>query len=158
VSFLHVNIVHTPFWATCRKGCKSTSRNFFRKITWPSFFTCFQIPSRTFEVLHKAKNKHLVVCSPIHPFFLFDFKCFLPWMCISLGLPHPLAISLSHCIFGQPLDPMKIHLFCWVHGREMITSHNVIWNAFASIVRNASFHVMHEHTHFLLPPTLQSSH
>jgi len=157
-SSYNVNIVHTPLWVDCKKGCNSTLGKHFKEITWSSFSSILSyllwIPSHTFKILHIAKNKCLLVCSPIHPFFWFDFKCFLPWMCIGLGLPHPLALSLSHCIFGQPLDPMKIHLFCWVHGKERTTSYNVMQDAFASIVRNAGFHVMREHTHFFPPPTL----
>jgi hypothetical protein len=40
-----------------------------------------------------------------------------------LGLPHSLALGLSNCICGQPLDPMGIHLFCCTHGKERTTSH-----------------------------------
>ncbi len=61
-----------------------------------------------------------------------------------LGLPHPLALKLSHYICGQPLDSMGIHLFCCFHGKERVASHDAMWDAFASIVRDVGFHVAHE--------------
>jgi hypothetical protein len=70
-----------------------------------------------------------------------------------LGLPPLLAIDLSHCIFGQPLDPMGIRFLCCAHGGEKMVSHDPVWDAFASITRNASFHVACEQTHIFLPPT-----
>jgi hypothetical protein len=71
-----------------------------------------------------------------------------------LGLPHSLTLGLSHCIYGQPLDLMGIHLFHCTHGGERMLSHDVVWDAFASIVRYSSFHVVHEQTHVLLSLTL----
>jgi hypothetical protein len=50
-----------------------------------------------------------------------------------LGLPYPLALGLTHCIYGQPLNPMGIHLLHYAHGGERITSHDVVWDAFVSI-------------------------
>jgi hypothetical protein len=84
----------------------------------------------------------LVVYSPSHPFYPFGLKQFFlhDVMCTKLGLPHPLAFGLSHYIYGQPLDPMGIHLLCCVHGGEKITSHNVVWDAFASIMKDVGFH------------------
>jgi hypothetical protein len=68
-----------------------------------------------------------------------------------LGLLHLLALGLSHCIYGQPLDPMGIHLFRYIHGGERMVSHDAMWDAFTSIVKDVCFHV----AHILLPPTLQ---
>jgi hypothetical protein len=55
---------------------------------------------------------------------------------IRLGLPHSLVLGLSNCICDQPLNPMEIHLFCYTHGREKTMSHDVVWHAFASIMKD----------------------
>jgi hypothetical protein len=59
-------------------------------------------------------------------FFLLILEVFFIALCIWLGLPHPLALGLSHCICGQPLDPMRIHLLSCAHGGERTVSHDVI--------------------------------
>jgi len=71
----------------------------------------------------------------------------------NLGLPHPLALGLSHCIYGQPLDPIEIHLFRCAHGEESMASHGAVWDTFASIVIDAGFHVARKQTHVIMPPT-----
>jgi hypothetical protein len=35
-----------------------------------------------------------------------------------------------------------------------MTSHDVVWDIFASIMRHTRFHVLREQTHVLLPPTI----
>jgi hypothetical protein len=98
---------------------------------------------------------------PTHPIILcfpFGLKHFPSTMHTKLGLPHSLALGLSHCICGQPLNPMGFHFFPCTHGGERTTSHDVMKDAFASIARDASLHVSYEQTHVLLPPTFQSSH
>jgi hypothetical protein len=67
---------------------------------------------------------------------IFSFE-----MRTKLGLPHPLALRLSHYICGQPLASMGIHLFRSVHGKEKAASHDAMWDAFASIVKDVGFHV-----------------
>jgi hypothetical protein len=37
--------------------------------------------------------------------------------------------------------------FCCAHGGEKIVSHDVVRDVFVSIVRDANFHVLREHTH-----------
>jgi len=39
---------------------------------------------------------------------------------------------------------MGIHLFHYIHGKEKVASHDAMWDAFASIVRDVGFHVGHE--------------
>ncbi len=53
------------------------------------------------------------------------------------GLPHPLALGFSHCICGQLLDTIQIHLLHCVHGGERMTSDDAMWDAFMSIVKDA---------------------
>ncbi len=91
------------------------------------------------------------------PYFCLSFDVFFCVLQTRLGFPHPLALSLTHCIYDQLLDPMQIHLFRYAHGGEKTTSHDVIWDAFASITRDVGFHVLWEQTHILPPPYLQSS-
>jgi hypothetical protein len=50
---------------------------------------------------------------------------------------------------------MGIHFLHCAHGGERITSHDVVSDAFVFIMRDASFHILCEQTHVLLPPTLQ---
>jgi len=69
-------------------------------------------------------------------FFGLALDGFSSTVCIKLGLPHSLALGLSNCICGQPLDPMGIHLFGCTHGKERTASHDVVWDAFASIMRD----------------------
>jgi hypothetical protein len=63
---------------------------------------------------------------PIIFFFPPSLKCFfhLTWnvfsttLRIKLGLFHLLILGVSHCIYSQPLDPMGIHFFHYVHCGE----------------------------------------
>jgi hypothetical protein len=68
-----------------------------------------------------------------------------------LGLSHPLVLWVSHYICNQPLDLMGFHLLCYIHGGERTTSHDVVWNAFVVIVKDARFHVSKKQTHVLSP-------
>jgi hypothetical protein len=61
---------------------------------------------------------------------------------------------LSHYIYDQSLNPMRIHLLCCGHGKEKTMSHDVMWNTFAFIVKDVGFHVVHEQTHIFSPHTL----
>jgi hypothetical protein len=74
-----------------------------------------------------------------------------------LGFLHPLALGLSHYIYGQPLDPMGIHFFHCIHGWERTVSHDAMWDAFAFIMKDVCFHVACEQTHIFFPPNIQSS-
>jgi len=84
-----------------------------------------------------------------------DVFSFVLWT--RLGLPHPLVLNLTHYIYDQLLDPMGIHLLHYVHGGERVISHDVIWDVFASIVKNVRFHILQKQTHVLMLPSLQSS-
>ncbi len=69
-----------------------------------------------------------------------DVFSFLLWT--RLGFPHPLVLSLAHCIYSQLVNPMGIHRLHYVHGGERIVSHDVIWDVFVSIVRDVRFHIL----------------
>lgn len=62
----------------------------------------------------------------IVPFFFLALNVFSSMMRTNLGLPHPLALGLSHCIYGQPLNPARIHLFHCAHGEERMASHGAM--------------------------------
>jgi hypothetical protein len=95
-----------------------------------------------------------LVTRPIILFFHMPLDVFSIALRIRLGLSHPLVLGVSHCIFSQPLNPTRIHHFCCAHGGEGTALHDV----FATIVKNARFHVSQEQTHVLPPLTLQFSH
>jgi len=44
----------------------------------------------------------------------------------SVGPPPSISPGLSHCICGQPLDPMRFHLSSFAHGGEKMVSHDVM--------------------------------
>jgi hypothetical protein len=69
-----------------------------------------------------------------------------------------MALSLTHCTYGQPINSMGIHLLEGSRTRKCTTSHDV-QNTFASISKNVGFHIFHEQSHVLLmfSPLLQSS-
>jgi len=54
-------------------------------------------------------------------------------------------------------NPALTHLLCFSHGGEQITSHDVVWDAFASIMINTRFHVSHKQIHVLPPLSFQFS-
>jgi hypothetical protein len=45
------------------------------------------------------------------PFFCLTSNVFSFVLRIRVGLPHPLAIKVIHCICGQPLVHAKTHFF-----------------------------------------------
>ncbi len=45
---------------------------------------------------------------------------------------------------------MGIHLLCYTHGNECITTHDVICDTFVAIGRDVGFHVGQEQLHVLL--------
>jgi hypothetical protein len=77
-------------------------------------------------------------------FFPLASKAIFTLLHTQLGLPHPLTFSLLHCIRGQLLDFMKIHLLHCAQGGEKITSHDVVWDVFAFIATSAKFHILCE--------------
>jgi len=93
---------------------------------------------------------------PIIPYLCLAFDVFSFVLHTRLGLLG-LVFEMIHYICGQPLDPTRIHLFRCSHGGEWIASHNVIQDVFASIMRNARFHVSCEQINVLLPPSFQFS-
>ncbi len=52
-----------------------------------------------------------------------------------LGLPHPLIIGIFWCVCTHPIDAIGVHLLCYAHDNEMLTS---TWDE-------------NNHTHFLQP-------
>ncbi len=80
---------------------------------------------------------HLVI-----PCFHLPLNVFSFTLQTKLSLPRPLAFSFTHCIYDQTLDPMGIHLVHCAHGGERTASHDVVQDAFMSIVRYMAFHVL----------------
>jgi hypothetical protein len=95
----------------------------------------------------------MVVCLFVIPLFGLILEPFSIALHTWLSLSHPLALGLSHCICGQLLNLMGIHFLCCTHGGQMMTSHDVVHDAFVLIMRDASFHILCEQTNVILPPT-----
>jgi hypothetical protein len=49
----------------------------------------------------------------------------------------------------HPIDFMGIHLLCCVHGNECTGTHDAICDTFATIARDANFHVGQKQLHVL---------
>ncbi len=79
-------------------------------------------------------------------------------LCIRLDFNYPLAFKLTHYICNQFFNPTGTLFFHFSNGGEWITSHNTVWDGFASITRNVRFYVSCEQIHVLPLPSLQSSH
>jgi hypothetical protein len=84
-----------------------------------------------------------MVCFLVIPFFCLILGPFSIALHTWLNLSHPLALGLSHCICGQLLKLMGIHLLHCTHGEERIVFHDVMWDAFTYIARDAKFHIVH---------------
>jgi hypothetical protein len=92
----------------------------------------------------------------IIPCFYLPLYVFSSTLSTKLSFLHPLILGLTHCVCGELLDPLGIHLFQCAHGKERIASHDDVRNVFAFIVRNAWFHVLWEQAHILPLPSFQS--
>jgi len=152
----------TPVWAACKEGNKSTLGSYFKKIARPFFFQylfnmSFDSHQARLRSCARSNSKTLLCAHPVIPCFHLPSNIFPSMLDIKLGLPHPLVLGPTHCIFSQLLNPMGIHFFCCAHGGEKITSYDVIRDVFASIVKNVGFHVLREQTHILPFSSLQSS-
>ncbi len=71
----------------------------------PFLFT-FWFALNMLEVICGVGCEHLVINSPIIPFFRLHSNVFSTTLHIRLGLSHPLILGVSHCIYNQPLDFM----------------------------------------------------
>ncbi len=58
----------------------------------------------------------------------------------------------------HPIDPLVIHFLCCAHGNKCTWTHDVICDAFVTIVQNDCFHIRQEQLHVFLSPMLKSSH
>jgi hypothetical protein len=96
-------------------------------------------------------NVWLFVCLII-PLFHLPSNFFTSTLHIRLGFPHPLALKVTHCFYGQPLNVVMTHLFFVpMVGNGLFPMMWFKMHLF-SIVKAARFHVSHEQTHVLPPP------
>jgi hypothetical protein len=95
----------------------------------------------------------LFVCL-INPYFHFAFNVFSFTLHIRLGFPHLLNFSLIHCICGQHLNLVGIHLLHCSDGEEQTTSHDAIPNVVASIMNDVRFHILCKQIHVFSPSSL----
>lgn len=82
----------------------------------------------------------------IIPAFHLPYDVFSFALCTRLGLLHSLALGVTHCICGRPLNLAGTHLLHCSHGCEWTASHDVVQNVFSSIAWDVRFHVSHEQT------------
>jgi hypothetical protein len=146
-------------WTTCRK-CRDWFQESVSKILHNQSF--FNILSNLPSNLHYAHLKFCIrlgvrawlsVC-PIILFIHLASNIFSSVVQCAPSWASPIYWPLACHIYGQPLDLMGIHLFCYIHGGEKKTSHNVIWDAFVSITKDVGFHGAREQTHILLLLTI----
>ncbi len=71
----------------------------------------------------------------------------------------PCKATLKLCLvtnnfgtFGNTIEAMGIHFFHCIHSGERIASHDVVWDAFAFIVKDVRFHVLQKQTHVFPSP------
>lgn len=62
----------------------------------------------------------LVICLPNHTMLLFILNYFFLYVVNQVRPLHLLTFGLIHCVCGQLLDPMGIHLLCCVHCGERL--------------------------------------
>ncbi len=159
-SYFECNDMSSSFHIVCWEGIKLVLGEHFKDrlhdhsfsniifyMTFDSHCACLR------SCVGTGMGAWLFACLVI-PFFHLASNAFSFALRIRVGLPHPLAIKVTHCICGRPLDHGKTHFFRWSHVGERVASRNMVWNAFVSIVRDMGFRVLHEQTHVLPPLSL----
>jgi len=120
-----------PFMQFVEKGLDQLRENIYNKLH-DHFF--FNIIFDMVFYLHFACLRSCVGLGASVWLFAYPFiqPCCLPFdvfsfaLHIKLGLPHPLALKVMHCICGKPLNFLGTHLFGCSHGGEWTASHDVI--------------------------------
>jgi hypothetical protein len=135
-----------PFEQLVAKGANCFQNNISKRLHNHSFIIIF------FCLLFYSHQMHLKLCArqnarawlltcPIIIFFHLLSNVFSTSLHARLSLSHPLVLGVSQYICSQPLDPMGIHLFHYVHAKERMALHDVVQNVFVAIVKDAGFHV-----------------
>jgi hypothetical protein len=93
-----------------------------------------------YEILSRF-NSSVVLHLPDHFIISYDLKHLHLNIVYHVSLLHHIVCGLSCCIYKQLIKSMGIYLFPCSHRGECIITHNIVWNVFASIVRqvNVSF-------------------
>lgn len=154
--------LHSPFCAICKKGnqfqesilCKLHEHS-FSNIIYNMASNSYHMWLRFYVGL--GAHIYFFACQVI-PSFCLVSNVFSFVLCTNLGLPHPLAIGFIQCICDYGLDLVGTHLFRYSHGEEQITSHNAFQDAFAFIMKDVGFHVLHEQIHVCPLPYFESFH
>jgi hypothetical protein len=95
----------------------------------------------TFEVLCEPMGKCLAFYLPSHSTFPLTCSCFLLCFAYQVGFPPFITSQDDPLHLWLVVISCKDSFFCCSHGEEWIASHDVVWNAFASNVRDAWFHM-----------------
>jgi hypothetical protein len=148
---------HLTIWVTIKERNVSSIRKTFQRVHNHSFFNVildlssnchhvwFQLKSCVGPSLGAWHFVHLIIL-----FFRMAFNILSLTLHIKLGLLHHIIHGFSWCICGQAIDVIWMHLLCCIHGGNHTGTHDVVWDSFASIVRDVRFHVLHKQTHVLL--------
>jgi len=138
-----------PFMQFVKKGLDWLQENIFDKLHNYSFFNIISniAFNSHYACLRSCEGPKvgawLFVCLIVPPFHL-PSNVFTYTLHTKLGFPHFLALKVTHCLYGQPLNVVRTHLFLYSHGGEWNVSHDVVQDTFVSIVKDARFHVEHE--------------
>ncbi len=151
---------YPPIWTIFREKSGLSSRNISKNVHDHSFS---RIISKLSSNCHHVQLKSCIDTSlrvqlfacPLIPSFQMDFNIFSLTLHNRLG-SHPMVCCFSWCICSQPIDLLRIHIFCCIHEAKLTTTHDVVQDFFTSIVRDVEFHVLHEQIHVFSMPSLQS--
>jgi hypothetical protein len=95
-----------------------------------------KIPSQSIDTIIP-----FLACSPT---FWLSSLVFSIALRTQLGLLHPSITGILQCLCTHPIDPMGIHLLCYIHGNKCIGTHDVICDTFVTIAWDFGFHVGQE--------------
>lgn len=93
-----------------------------------------------FEILYKF-NSNVVLHLRDHFIISYDLKHLHLNIVYHVSL-HPIVCGLSRYICKQLIKSMGIYLFPCSHRGQCIITHNIVWNVFASIVREVNVNFM----------------
>lgn len=99
---------------------------------------------------HAPKLVHYNVLSPCHPYVLIVVAIFCTTFWTRIEFPHPWITSLPQCVCTW--YPLGIHLLHHVQGNKYTRIHD----AFTSITRNFSFHMVQKQLQALCLATFHS--
>ncbi len=136
--FFHLNNSSGNKWF----NFKIPSQNVYTIVSFPTCFPTGYLKPIVLEFYHILAQGR-VLDLQLNQFFLAltsFFKFFVMFQ-IQLGMPHPPIVNILWCVCTHPINLIGIHLLHCAHGNKHIGTHDAVHNTFATIARDASFHV-----------------